>query len=79
MSENEQETIAKRFKTVAFVKDYRLFKLDKNSYRAADEDDDSSSGSNAVSSHSGSGGCDAGMSGLMTLIILSGFALTRKK
>ena len=33
MFENEQEVIAKRFKTVAFVKDYRLFKLDKNSYR----------------------------------------------
>ena len=33
MFENEQEAITKRFKTVAFVKDYRLFKLDKNSYR----------------------------------------------
>ena len=33
MFENDQEAIAKRFKTVAFVKDYRLFKLDKNSYR----------------------------------------------
>ena len=33
MFENEQEVIARRFKTVAFVKDYRLFKLDKNSYR----------------------------------------------
>ena len=33
MFENEQEVIARRFKTVAFVKDHRLFKLDKNSYR----------------------------------------------
>ena len=33
MFENEQEAIANRFKTVTFVKDYRLFKLDKNSYR----------------------------------------------
>ena len=43
-------------------------------------DDDSSGGDDdSVSSHSGSSGCNAGMSGLMTLIILSGFALTRKK
>ena len=28
-----QSAIADRFKTVAFVRDYRLFKLDKKSYR----------------------------------------------
>ncbi|MBR1603411.1 MAG: hypothetical protein IJ667_08225 [Synergistaceae bacterium] len=47
-----------------------------------DAADDESSGGNddsSVSSHSGSSGCTAGMSGLITLIILSGFALTRKK
>ena len=30
---NGQSVIAERFKTVAFVRDYRLFKLDKKSYR----------------------------------------------